>query len=409
MGKKTTLGILFLLLLIITNIVIGSVLVFFIQEIRDPRINVDFDLIQITSEDLSFTAAITMVNDNRFDLLIKNLTIQGRTPAGDSILHLTFPGGKIPANQQRTFATNETLSFSGDLSSRLYGSIDGIFGVNIAGVFEKTIPFHINITASFQDLFQNISTPQINLLAEVTEITEEGAVFHAVVSIQNPNLFELSLENLSTHVETENGSLVGGFSSLEGRIISNGTTQFALNGTLSYDALNAKILTLRISGGAGFHLMGIDKVIPLQAAVTLPVPDIKDLLFKNESLGITISLDVKLRLTGILTTIGLTLYNPSKIPLQANDLLCSIYGLTGENQKMIAQKLMEPATVEPIQQNHLETQLLIPYRKIFTSGTKTLLPDWFVIQIKGNFSIAGVTQTIPVSLDATINPHLLRP
>ena len=409
MGKKTTLGILFLLLLIIANIVIGSVLVFFIQDIRDPRINVDFNLTQVTTEDLSFTAVITMVNDNHFDLIIKNLIIQGRTPEGDSILRLTFPGGKIAANQQRTFTTNETLSFSGNLSSRLYGSIEGIFGVNIAGVFEKTIPFHINITASFQDLFQNISIPQISLLAEVTEITEEGVVFHAVVSIQNPNLFELSLENLSTRIETENGSLVGGFSSLEGRILPNRTTQFSLDGTLSYDALNAKVLTLSISGYAGLHLIGINKVIPLQATAMLPVPDIKELLFKNESLGITISIDAKVRFRGLLTTIGLTLYNPSKIPLQANDLLCSIYGLTGENQKMIAQKIMEPATVEPIQQNHLETQLLIPYRSIFTSGTKTLLPDWFVIQIQGNFSLAGVTQTIPVSLDATINPHLLRP
>jgi LEA14-like dessication related protein len=154
--------------------------------------------------------------------------------------------------------------------------------------------------------------------------------------------------------------------------------------------------------------MGIDKSIALTATAQLPIPDIKELLFHNESLGITISLDVKLRLSGFLTTIGLTLYNPSKIPLQANDLLCSIYGLTDGNQKMIAQKLMEPTSVEPTQQNYLETQLRIPYLKIFTSGTKKIFPDWFVIQIEGNFSLAGVNQSIPVSINATINPHLLR-
>ena len=300
------------------------------------------------------------------------------------------------------------MSFSGDLSSTIYSSIDGIFGVNLAGVFEKTIPFHINITASFQDLFNNISSPTLSLLAEVTDITEEGVFFQGIVSVENPNFFEMSLENFTTRVETENGDLVGELSPIQGTMISNGTSEFYLNGTLSYEALNAKILTIHIRGNAGVHLMGIDKVISLSTTAHLPIPEIKDLLFHNESLGITISLDMKLRLRGFLTTIGLALSNPSKIPLQAHDLLCSIYGLTGENKKIIAQEVMEPGIVEPTQQEYIETQLLIPYIKIFTSGTKKILPDWFVIKIDGNFSIAGVDQSIPVSIDATINPHLIR-
>ena len=95
-------------------------------------------------------------------------------------------------------------------------------------------------------------------------------------------------------------------------------------------------------------------------------------------------------------TIGFALSNKSKISLDAHDLLWSIYGLTGENQKMIAQKLMEPTTVEPTQQDYVETQLLVPYIKLFTSGTKKIFPDWFIIKIHGNFSIAGENQSIPV-------------
>jgi hypothetical protein len=75
---------------------------------------------------------------------------------------------------------------------------------------------------------------------------------------------------------------------------------------------------------------------------------------------------------------------------------------------MIAQKPMEATTLESKKQDYLETQILIPYIKLLTSGTKKILPDWFVIRIQGNFSIAGVTQSIPVSIDATINPHLIR-
>jgi len=406
--EKKTIGVLLLVVLIIINAVIGGVLVFFIQDIREPKIDVEFNLSQLTTDEMRFTARISMENDNQFDLLIKNLNIIGKTTDGIIILDIEFTGGRIAAKQQRMFSTNETVSFSGDLSSKIYGSIQGIFGVNLAGVFEKTIPFQINITASFQDLFNNISSPKLSLLAEVTEITKDGALFQGMISVENPNFFEMSLENFTTRVETEKGESVGEISKIQGKILPNATSQFLFNGTLSYDALNAKILILRFRGNAGIHVMGIDKTIELSTMAQLPIPDIKELLFHNKSLGITISLDVKVRVRGFLTTIGLTLYNPSKIPLQANDLLCSIYGLTGGHEKMIAQKSMEPTSVEPIEVDYLEAQLLVPYIKIFTSGTKKIFPDWFVIEIEGNFSLVGVNQSIPVSINATINPHLLR-
>ena len=408
MERKIRIGVLLLVILIIINAVIGGVLVFFIQDIREPKIDVDFNLSQITADEMIFTARISILNDNQYDLLIKNLNITGKTPNGHIILDLQIVGGTIGAQQQRIFTSNDSISFAGDLSSKIYSSVQGIFGVNFAGIFEKTIPFHINITASFQDLFNNISSPTLSILAEVTEISETGVLFQGKVNIENPNSFEMSLDNFTARIETENGDLVGEFSQIQGIITPKGTSQFHLNGTLLFKALNAEVLTLRVSGNARVHLMGINKAIPLSAIAQLPIPDINELLFGNESLGITISLDAKIRASGFLTTIGLTLYNPSNIPLEANDMLCSIFGLTGENQKMIAQQPMGPSTVESKKQDYLETQILIPYLKLLTAGTTKILPDWFVIRIQGNFSIAGVTQSIPVSLDATINPHLIQ-
>jgi len=408
MERKIRIGVLLLVILIIINAVIGGVLVFFIQDIREPEIDVDFNLSQITADEMIFSARISILNDNRYDLLIKNLNITGKTPDGNIILHLQFVGGTIAAQQQRIFTSNDSISFAGELSSKIYSSVQGIFGVNFAGIFEKTIPFHINITASFQDLFNNISSPTLSILAEVTEISETGVLFQGKVNIENPNSFEMSLDNFTARIETENGDLVGEFSQIQGIITPKGTSQFHLNGTLLFKALNAEVLTLKVSGNARVHLMGINKAIPLSAIAQLPIPDINELLFGNESLGITISLDAKIRASGFLITIGLTLYNPSNIPLEANDMLCSIFGLTGENQKMIAQQPMGPSTVESKKQEYLETQIFIPYMKLLTAGTQKILPDWFVIRIQGNFSIAGVTQSIPVSLDATINPHLIQ-
>ncbi len=408
MERNIRIGVLLLVALIIINAAIGGVLVFFIQDIKAPKINVEFNLMQLTSDEMKFTANIFMVNDNYYDLLVKNLNIVGKKPDGNTILDIHFVGGTIAAKQQRIFSTNETLSFVGEFSSMIYISIQGTFGINFAGIFEKIIPIHVNITASFQDLLKNISSPKLSIHAEVTEITENGVLFYAIVSVENPNFFEMSLKNFRTSIKTENGDLVGEFSQMQGIITPNDTSDFHLNGTLLFDALNAKILTLSVTGNAGVHLMGINKSIGLSTTTQLLIPDIKQLLFHNESLGIILSIDPKIRVRGFLTTIGLSLYNPSKIPLRANDLFCSIYGLTAETQKMIAQKFMEPAIVEPAQQDHLETQLFIPYMKIFTSGTKKIFPDLFVIKIEGNFSITGVNQSIPVSIEATINPHLFR-
>ena len=408
MGKKTTIGVLLLVILIIVNAVILGTALFILQEIKQPKIDVELNLTQITKDALRFTTTVLTANENRFDLVVTNLQVIGQTPDGTTILDIRFEGGTIPANQQRTFTSNDTLNFSGKHTSKIYCSVQGNVGVKFAGIFEKTIPIAIDVTASFQDLLKNISSPTLRILAMVSDITDTGVVFDGTIFVDNPNLFTMSLENMTARIINENGTSVGEFSRLQGVIIPHGTTEFHLNGTLHYTALDAKVLTLSLTGHAGVHLMGINKSIELATTAQLPVPRIKELIFHNESLGITISIEAKLRLRGLLTTIGLNLSNPSKIPLQAHDMLCSVYGVTGGNEKMIAQKQMAPVTLEPAQRNSVNTQILIPYIKFFTAGTKTLFPNIFVIRIQGNFTLAGVSQSIPVSIFGEVNPHFIR-
>ncbi|MBN1281186.1 MAG: DUF3712 domain-containing protein [Candidatus Thermoplasmatota archaeon] len=408
MEKKMKLGIILLVILIIVNAIIGGSILLFVMDINAPDIDVHIQVQDLSEDDMTFTATITMGNTNPFDLSIDNLELIGKNPAGATILTIELQGGTIPAQQHKTLVTNQSVSFTGDMSSTLYSSIQGTMGVTIGGLMEKTIPFHVNITASFSELLNNIDSPTIDITAEVADVTENGVIFQATVSLDNPNSFSLELQNLATRITTENGTLVGELTPLQGIIRPDDTTRFHMNGTLYYHALNAKVLTIDLSGKAAVHLMGLTKAIGLSASAHLIVPNITELLFHNESLVISITLDAKLRLRGVLATIGLRLSNPSKIPLQAHDMLCSIYGLTGENKKMIVQQPMEACTIEPQNQNCAETEVRIPYIKFFTSGTRHIFPEWFVIEIKGNFSIEGVYQSIPVSLDANINPTLFR-
>ena len=55
----------------------------------------------------------------------------------------------------------------------------------------------------------------------------------------------------------------------------------------------------------------------------------------------------------------------------------------------------------------IKTNLTIPYLSLITSGSDKLLPEWFVISIKGNFSIEGTNQKIPMSFNGYISPHFI--
>ena len=95
MGKKNTMGVFLLVMLILVNVVIGGVLLFFIQNIHIPKIDVTLNLSQITTDELNFSVRISMDNDNHFDLIAKNLNIIGKTPDGNTIMDLRIPGGTV--------------------------------------------------------------------------------------------------------------------------------------------------------------------------------------------------------------------------------------------------------------------------------------------------------------------------
>ena len=111
MERKQQLGVLLLVFLIILNVVIAGVFVFIIQDIKEPDVNVEFNLMKVTADEMSFTARIFIGNDNQYDLVIKNLILKGVTPEGQEFLDIQFAGGTIPAKQKRMFSTNDTVAF----------------------------------------------------------------------------------------------------------------------------------------------------------------------------------------------------------------------------------------------------------------------------------------------------------
>jgi hypothetical protein len=122
-----------------------------------------------------------------------------------------------------------------------------------------------------------------------------------------------------------------------------------------------------------------------------------------------IPVQFKIRLRGIIATVGFKMFNPSEIPLEGRNLECCVYRLDGEQKILLGKKGMEPCKIEPGDIVCVNTEIIIPYRKYIFTGLFKLRPDWIVLNINGFFSIAGTRQEFPISLNAYVDPSLFLP
>ncbi len=74
---------------------------------------------------------------------------------------------------------------------------------------------------------------------------------------------------------------------------------------------------------------------------------------------------------------------------------------------LLGDKNMDPCELVPRNIVCVKTQVLISYLTYITKMPGKILPDWLVIKIHGDFSIAGTRQAFPITLNAYIDPNLI--
>ena len=104
---------------------------------------------------------------------------------------------------------------------------------------------------------------------------------------------------------------------------------------------------MNVSGIAGVKIAGISKNISFSADASFDIPDIKNFIFVNESVDISLPVQFKFTLFGIKATVGLRFYNPSEIPLVAENMVVSISRLDGENISVLGEEKMESCEIAP--------------------------------------------------------------
>ena len=350
---------------------------------------------------------IDIDNPNSFELSVKNFELESNTKDGNQIGKIKLKGGDVPGNSKKTFSSEDNFVLKNENLTVLKNKIKGQIAVKFYGLIQKTIPFEIDITTSLEEVFNQISQPDIKIVTELIEIYEKGLNFSTRIDIYNPTNFLFNMEKVTIKFEKEDGTHVGRIDIVGDPIKPKETACLFSNGTLFFDAFDAKVLWMNLTGIAGAKIAGIYKNVKISAGTSVIIPDVKEFVFGGEEIVFQIPVQFKFRLNGIKSNVGFKMYNPSNVTLLGENLLCSIYRLDGERQTLLGEQTMKVCTLSPRQYICVRTNITIPYIKYLIAGRGRILPDWIILQIRGDFFIAGTRQAVPLSLNAYVDPDII--
>ncbi|KYK20011.1 hypothetical protein AYK24_04355 [Thermoplasmatales archaeon SG8-52-4] len=404
---KTNIEVVFVIILIILNLTVSSFFIFLFFTINAPDIQARIEIADLTSEEIKLDTLINISNDNPFDLILKNVKIISKTKEGNPFTRYSFNGGIVQSNEKKSFKSKDNIKLQGEIPKVIVNTITADVGVKFLGFFEKIIPVKAIIIMSIEDFIENISIPKIKIHGGIEGITEEGVVFVADVEISNPSKIELIINDIFVKLKTDTGNSVGAIN-LEGEKLEPlGKLNLDASGIINYESLNSKNIIIDVNGEAEINVAGLSQSIMLSTIAVIDVPNLSDLLnLNNDSFDFSLLGEFKIRLRGLITKIDFKIFNPSKIPLEAKDIKCIIYGITGENKKIVAEKDMNPCMVPSKNEVCISTQIRVPYLRLIFSGTRRILPEYLGISLEGNFAINGTNQKIPISINGYISPHL---
>jgi LEA14-like dessication related protein len=407
MKRKKLLTILLVSLFLI-NIISLSFIFFDFKVIRSPETIVEIKVKNITDDEIQIETIVRIKNPNVFDISIKNLKITTFTEDNFEIGILKLDGGDINSGDSKVFSSSDVFGFDGHDFKRLRTKINTDIAVKILGFFEKSIPLDVTVLTNVEDVVNNLKAPVINFDVEFDDINKNGANFTAEISFFNPNSFQIYVDNLN--LSMENSNVRTGFLSLKGNEIrSNGYLTITAEGDISYKTIDAGRLFLNLTGIAGVRIGGIEQDLDISAISTVDIPRISEFVFNGERIDFDLPVQFEFKALGVVSTVGFKIYNPSKIPLVGENLVCSIYRLDNGDKHLLSEKNMESCPIAPYQRVCVETELLVPYWRFFTSGSGQIVPDKLILGIDGDLSIANTSQNFPISVEAYVDPHLLNP
>ena len=405
---KSNKGVLIIIILIILNLLFGGVLFYIITVIEAPDIDTSIKILELNEEEIIIEIRININNPNFFSIIIEDFQIECTTEEGLEFGNMQIIGGEVAGSSNSTFINNGNFSFNNYDFEPIINEISGKIGFNFFGIIHKIVPINITIISQLGDIISNITPPDININIEISEVVENGISLLGEIIVFNPNNFQILMDDILLNVETELNKNVGNFEIISGNINPNSYNNFSINGNLSYETLNADKIKINLKAKVGANIAGFKKIINISSTTKFDIPDIQELLLINGTMDFSISGEFKLKIDGILTNVGLIVYNPSEIPLQATNLVCIVSKVTNNETEILVKNNMKESTIPSKNEVVLTTEIKIPYITLIKFGNGKIFPDWLLITIEGDFSIEGTNQSIPLSFNGYIDLNLFQ-
>jgi hypothetical protein len=394
MQKKLT-AILFIIVGII-YIILGAMLFLNIQLMEVPEILIKVEATEINSDEVILHTTIDIDNPNGFEIVTKNLELKTTTPEGHIAAHVTIKGGEIGAYENKTFIKNIFVKFDGYSPELLTSKISGEVGAN-TWFIGKTISFNIGIITSIGDLIDDLAAPTINIITDFVEITRKGINLSAEIEIFNPNSFDIYIEKISSDIKTEQNEIVGKINFVGGLI---GSKDFLITnncGSILFKAFNAETLTININGVAGAEIAGFEKNISFNSQIKIKVPDFEEILLsKDKPTILSIMVDEKITIRGIIFYVTMEINNTYKIDLLVKDIASRIYIVDDDGHHLIGENdKIDDIFAEIGSSGTSKCEILAPFQKLlpirFTS-------KWLMVSLSGKVTIEGINQSVYIEI-----------
>lgn len=390
-------GVILIIFSVVTMLVVIS-----LTGISTPTVTVKIDAFQLTDENVSLNISMQLANKNAYALVLEDMSVEVRNANHDIIGVLSFPTKTIPAHEKISIYTIGIFGFSEEPLEEFETYITGNFGVHFFGPFSLSLPLHITIITNPTPIIDTIMLPSISLDTDIKTINESGVSINGTILVNNQNDFSMSLSNLVIDIEHSNTALNADITISDTIIKPKTNVPIPFSAFIGYETFKQGTLSAVLSGEANILVAGITMNRYFSATAQVTIPDLAAFIMDNEHIVISLSADFDIDLTGVKMNVGLRFYNPTLIPLVSSDLDIMVYRIDDEITTLIAEDSLLECPLPAKQYTCLQTTFKLPvisFLPIIGDG----IPDWFLLSIIGNMTIAESDQQIPVRINGYLS------
>ena len=252
----------------------------------------------------------------------------------------------------------------GNLSGLLSSIITGVVGFNLFGIIKKTIPLEVTVLISLKEALKKIALPTIAVRAEFGTITRSEVNLTTEIDVTNPNPVSMNINKFNINITTETGKNVGNFIMPGSQIPAESSVTLTGYGPVLIEALNPKTLFIDLHVNAGIQVAGLNKSLPFSTKIEIVIPDLNEYIPPDKPVELSLGVDLQRTTGGLKGNMTLEVFNPTKIPLIASDIVVWYYVVKDHEKYFVAKGPLGTGELIPEDTTFFYGEIVLLYSKL---------------------------------------------